>query len=130
MAKRNEIIACPSCNGTNTFKSGKNASKNQMIYCRDCDRQLTIKKSDLSTMNCLICGQLGVRYRKPCVCLNCYQRKHCNRKRIEESFDFTYPDGFDIEAYLNQISTKYISRRANVKRDVLLYLKRLASTDN
>lgn len=117
-------IPCPKCGGRNTYKSGKNAANNQMIHCRDCNKQLTLKKPDLSTINCLICGQLGIRYREPCLCGNCYQRKHYNRKQVEETFDFNYPDGFDIDNYLNEISVRYISKRANVRRDVVLYLSR------
>lgn len=118
-------LPCPNCNQLNTYKAGKNAVGNQMVYCRDCDKQLTVKKPSLSNINCLICGQLGIRYRKPCLCRDCYQRKRYNRQRIEETFNFVYPKNFDIETYLNQISTKYISSRANVKKDVLLYLARL-----
>lgn len=118
-------IPCPKCGGQNTYKSGRNAAKTQMIYCRDCNRQLTLKKPDLSTINCLVCGKLGIKYRKPCVCGDCYQRKHYNRKQVEEAFDFNYPDGFNLETYLNQISTQYISKRANVKYNVYSYLSRL-----
>ena len=125
MSKRKEIYPCPNCQGLNTYKSGKNAAKTQMIYCRDCDQQLTLRPPDVSTINCLICGKLGIRHRKPCLCSDCYQRKYYNRKQIEEAFDFKYPDNFDIEEYLNKISTQYISKRANVKKDILLYLTRL-----
>jgi len=125
MNKNREILPCPKCNGINTYKSGRNSALNQMIRCRDCSKTLTVAKPELSNINCLVCGQLGIRYRKPCLCRKCYQKKYYNKQRIEDSFNFIYPENFDIEAYLNKISNKYISKRANVKRDVLLYLSRL-----
>ncbi|HEY9701235.1 MAG TPA: hypothetical protein V6C58_02260 [Allocoleopsis sp.] len=118
-------LLCPKCGGSNTYKEGKNAAKNQMIHCRDCNKQLTLKKPDLSAINCLICNSPNVKHKAARLCTNCYQKKYYNRKRVEEAFDFNYPNGFDIENYLNEISVRYISKRANVKRDVLLYLARL-----
>ena len=96
MNKKNNS-PCPKCQGINTYKAGKNASGNQMIYCRDCDKQITTKKPHLSTISCLVCGQLGIKHRKPCLCSNCYQRKHYNRQLIENAFNFDYPENFDIE---------------------------------